>query len=666
MRWEVRTMRSVTSYFNPTLYKKNLSRFWPLWAAWLVLWLFLLPLNLLNEYVDLSPNPADYQRDLYRYFRDCLNLNNWMSETSLILAMGFAVVCVMAVYGYLFNHRSAATMHALPMRRETLFVTNYLSGVSFFLFPNVVVFALTALIELVTLPAELSAFTLPCLWSGFWVATGCTFFFYSFGVFCAQFTGNILALPAFYGILNFLVYTMYTLLSSLAQEIFYGGWPFLREPVWVRLLTPIYALAEASHWNNTSWVHIWNDELNRPELWRDKLNLAFEDPGMVAGYAVAGVVLAVLALLVYRRRHIETAGDVVSVKVVRPIFRAGVAVCAGLCGGILMTAFFGWLDSEVSLLASILVWTVVGFFVAEMLLNKTFRVFKKSWKGCLVTAAVMALAMLACFLDVFGVETWVPDPAQVDSAFIYINSTYPYDDAAHVMLDIEDSAEIEKIVDLHQAIIDDYKEYGDTYFGEELMHVRLNYVTERGTEYVKSYNLVNILPSDINEPGTTTYLLNEYVNDPTVIERCYDLENARRGIPVCAELVNVIYPSGRYGSEQLPEGAAEIWEAVQADFAAGNLGVRYLFDDEVRRTQTYYTDLRLRFLLPEEDNGEYEDLYYEKYVMKEPVPTPTEESAYTWNWSMTVTLTPMAERTIAALEKYSGLGGAYDIALHEE
>ena len=32
MSWEVRTMRSVTSCFNPALFKKNLSRFWPIWT----------------------------------------------------------------------------------------------------------------------------------------------------------------------------------------------------------------------------------------------------------------------------------------------------------------------------------------------------------------------------------------------------------------------------------------------------------------------------------------------------------------------------------------------------------------------------------------------------------------------------------------------------------
>lgn len=49
MNWEVRTMRSATSYFNGTLYRKTLARFWPLWGLWGLGWLFLLPLNFLNS-----------------------------------------------------------------------------------------------------------------------------------------------------------------------------------------------------------------------------------------------------------------------------------------------------------------------------------------------------------------------------------------------------------------------------------------------------------------------------------------------------------------------------------------------------------------------------------------------------------------------------------------
>ena len=45
MKWEVRTMRSGTLFFNGTVFKKTICRFWPLWGAYFALWLIALPLN---------------------------------------------------------------------------------------------------------------------------------------------------------------------------------------------------------------------------------------------------------------------------------------------------------------------------------------------------------------------------------------------------------------------------------------------------------------------------------------------------------------------------------------------------------------------------------------------------------------------------------------------
>lgn len=656
-------MRSVTSFFNPTLYKKNLARFWPLWTAWTVLWAFIMPLSLLNStrYYDM-----DYQESVYRLYRDCLNMNGDIAEMLIVLGAVYSVFTVMAVFGYLYNHRAAAAIHALPMRRETLFVTNYLSGLSFVLIPHIFIYASTALVQLTIFPAELSTVSMAVLWDGFWMGLGALLFLYSFAVFCAQFTGNILALPAFYGILSFLVYVMYFLCVEFAGQIFYGGWPYLGTPRWVELLTPVYSLMEASQWDYVSLAQLWNSELQVPVF--KELDLGFQAPGLIAGYAVAGIVLAVLALMVYRRRHIETAGDVVSVKIVRPIFRVGVAVCAGLCGGIVMAAFFGWYGDMAPTLLCVLIWTVIGYFVAEMLLNKSFRVFKKGWKGCAVTVVVLCALVVGCFLDVFGVETWLPDPGKVEQATIHINSTYPYDDASSLTLDVTDGVEMEKIVDIHEAILNDYKQYGDNYFGDDFMYVRINYIMDSGTEYYKMYNMTNLVLDEINMPGTTTYLLDQFVNDPAMRELAYEMEQARNATIVATQLDNLVYPSGRMGSEQRLAGAQEIWDAVQADFAAGNLGHRYLFDDEVRRSETYMTDLRLRFLVPDDKyDGFSEDVYYEyeRYAVSAEVKPTMEDVEYSWNWGMTITLTPKAERTLAALEKYYDLGGAYDLAPHE-
>ena len=49
MSWEVRTMRSGTSFFNGTLYRKAFFRFWPIWALYGTMWLLILPLRFLAE-----------------------------------------------------------------------------------------------------------------------------------------------------------------------------------------------------------------------------------------------------------------------------------------------------------------------------------------------------------------------------------------------------------------------------------------------------------------------------------------------------------------------------------------------------------------------------------------------------------------------------------------
>ena len=51
-------MQSATSFFNRALFRKNLQRFWPLWFGYVLIWLLLLPLPLLNELADYHGVPT--------------------------------------------------------------------------------------------------------------------------------------------------------------------------------------------------------------------------------------------------------------------------------------------------------------------------------------------------------------------------------------------------------------------------------------------------------------------------------------------------------------------------------------------------------------------------------------------------------------------------------
>lgn len=217
MNWEVRTMRSVTSYFNPTLYRKTMGRFWPMWALYGLGWMFLMPLNMLNEYFDRyrSSDPVTRLLDMAKDLPGIL-------RPGVDLACVGGVLCAMAVFSYLYNNRAASMLHALPMKRETLFTTQYLAGLSFMLLPHLAVAGLTAAVEIVLLPSMYWGTALSAL--GLWlvVQSGICLFFFSFAAFCAMFTGHILALPAFYSVLNALVVTLNYLITELVSNFLYG------------------------------------------------------------------------------------------------------------------------------------------------------------------------------------------------------------------------------------------------------------------------------------------------------------------------------------------------------------------------------------------------------------------------------------------------------------
>lgn len=110
------------------------------------------------------------------------------------------------------------------------------------------------------------------------------------------------------------------------------------------------------------------------------------------------------------------------------------------------------------MMAAMVVWAIVGFFVARMLLDKTFRVFHR-WKGAVAVVAVFAALFLVVGFDLTGYETRVPDPAQVASVEILGVHSEPNDNASYMDgVVAEDPEEIALVTQLHQAVVDHREE----------------------------------------------------------------------------------------------------------------------------------------------------------------------------------------------------------------
>ena len=633
-------MRSATSYFNPTLYRKTMARFWPLWAMYGVIWLFLVPLNLLNSYLSHDMSQAGTRQWLLDQALDI----PYTLDTGLFLSVVFGVLCAMAVFGYLYNSRSTCMMHALPLRREALFTTQYLAGLSFLLLPQLAAALLAAMTELAFIPSADWGKALGALLTWLLAQSGTALFFFSFAAFCAMFTGHILALPAFYGILNVLVMGVSMLLDTLLQGFFYGYTGMTWNGDLVLWLTPAAHLESAVGWVDTALVSAYLT----PEYTIQRTGeYVLRAPAAVAVYAAAGVVLALVSLAVYRRRHAETAGDVVAVPLVRPVFKYGVSLCAGLAFGEATTAFFGW-DSPLALALFLVVWAVAGYFAAEMLLKKSFRVLR-AWRGAAVVAGVLVLLCVACVLDLFQVVHKVPTLDQVESVQVNVDMGYPYDSGNWLAGPITDPAQLQLMLDLHRAIVDEGKEarVGGVYRSEQYDTtgtIYLSYTLTNGRRLVRRYQSLSVCTGDLEREGSITWALQNILQDRALVERAYGLADIPGQGRITEAWLDRLVQEGvdrpgdsytrSYESVYLDSSFVKpLWEAVQQDFAEGNLGTRYLFDlSPERQNNTYVTDLEFGISGDVEVKG-------------------SEGSTAYASRTFTVTLTPQARHTLAVLEQ---------------
>lgn len=570
-------MKSKQSLFDGTVFKKTVCRFWPLWAAYFVLWLIILPLQGLMD-IQLGRIYAESGIRNYGYVNNFANRTVPNSvEGVLTLAVVFGVLAAMAVFSHLYNARSANLFGSLPIRREGLFATHYLAGLSGLLVPNVVIFLLTLIVEglggCVCMRGLL-----------FWLAVSCgeCFFFYSMAVFCGMFTGHLLALPAFYAILNMFAYGVAGLLYMTLNSFYYGfaGFSPWAEKA-IRWLTPVIALGQnvRSSWEfppNTTGVGDAFDYYSQQILRLYGL-------GTVGIYALAGVALVVCAFLLYRARRMESAGDVVSVRPMKPVFKYGVAICVGMVFGVGTAWMVGMGSSETLLMASILVWGVIGYFAAQMLLDKSFKVFHK-WRGAVAVAGVFGALFLVVGFDLTGFETRVPSAADVKSVYVSGLSVVNYDDDGdRVSLDVSDPDQIALLVALHQAAVEQRDWARATSSGSDstTVWVDLEYTLNNGSTLSRSYRVV-LNRADIGREGSAAWAVEQLYHDSEFYWRVYGFDVLEKELAFGMRLDSVefyhykeewggIGDTFAYGND-----ARALLDAVEEDMRAGRIGVRTL------------------------------------------------------------------------------------------
>lgn len=578
-------MRSKTSYFNGTLFRKNLARFWPLWGGASFIGA-LFPLALLTQLLRYGARDviAGTALDMTRIYYDVL------CGAVPIICLLYGVLCAMAVWSYLYNARSVGGMHILPIRREGLFVTSFLSGYAMVLIPFAVTGGLCVLVTAAFGLFEPMGVAVTILG-----VLGESFFYFSSATLAAFITGNVFAMPAIYLLLHFLEAILDLVLSNFARGFLFG---FNTDYTGVlEFLSPtVYLMRNVRV--DTQYQEITRYTGTHSTYTSQKLvSVHLENPWLIAVYALAGAALLVFAFALYRRRQSERAGDVVAVGWMRPVFRYGLAGFAALLGGQLIYALF-WDDADyrvVPLALCMLVCGVIGYYAASMLLQKTLRVFRRdNWKGLVLVAAGIAVVCGALELDVFGAERRVPGIDQVrEMEFYTVNNTYTF-------YPEEEDSLLEQVRDLHAAIIADrdYIQSFDrrtfTTLAEDAnwdwVYTTFTYTTRSGQTVRRTYHLP-LTRDRLGQSGTYDNLLDALVNSQEM--RLKRLHASGDGYEPTG---GSIYLNARSEGYDLSDReAAAILEAVTRDALAGRWGQVDWLDNGSRDGGVYAMSLSLEF-----------------------------------------------------------------------
>ena len=493
-------MQSKTSFFNPTLFRKNLSRYWPLWGFASFVG-FLLPAAALVQMVhqgDLHIAPLVVREGYYALLRDAVP----------IVSLGYAILCAMAVWNYLYNARSVGLMHTLPIRREGLFLTNLLSGLAMMLIPYAVAGGLSTILF-----ACCGGFD---AWGTLVTILGVigeSLAFFGIATFCAFLTGNIFVLPALYFLLNFLAPLGDWIVNLFARGFLFGFTSQYSGSV--EFLCPVVYLCQNLYYHSEyarDSVTGYNTTLSAVTL---------EGGWLIALYAAAGLLFLGLSYLLYRRRQSERAGDVAAVRAFRPIFRFGAAALCALLGGRLLYALL-WESFQsgdgfapVPMAIFLMVAGLIGYYGASMLLSKSLRVFRGSAVGALCLVVACAAFCAGMHFDLFGAERRIPADSEIHQLELYAaGNTYYLSPEDNAQLLAEAKTLQETLIAQKSLIESNYETYrhGSTSSDPDAYtNIRYVYTLKNGATVERFYT-VSFTRSDLQEPGNYAHALDAFIN----------------------------------------------------------------------------------------------------------------------------------------------------------
>ena len=456
-------MKLKVCFCNKTVLKTDITRFAPVWASYLLG----LAMMVLLQFSGGSDDAAKTSI-VYDFNRLCM------------LGVGinglYALVVVQALFGDLLNPRLCNALHAMPVTRDGYYGAHLIAGLLFALVPNCLVLLPTSLL----LPRQVASVSLLSL-----LALSLQYIFYlGTALTAVQLAGNRIGMVLIYGILNFATVLLYWFVAMVFIPLTYGKDISIS---WVARICPTVAMYEGTYFapvDHSYYIgdtyHYVFDGISMGDVWLK-----------AAVCAGLGVVCMAIAQLLYRKRRLETAGDLVAYSILSPFFLALYTLTVAAFLHLTVKQLTQGAISEYFFLPLGL---IAGYVTGLMLLRRTSRVFR--WRLLVPLGgilAVCALCVLSIATDAFHVIRRVPDAQDVQSV-VLAPVQMSYSNAA---LTLTEKDEIEDILAYHQGALRNWqKQVGDCLLQREghwspgdYYNIQLRYTLKNGSTFQRRYFL---------------------------------------------------------------------------------------------------------------------------------------------------------------------------------
>jgi len=416
-------------------------------------------------------------------------------SATTVLTIGMAVIAGMSGFLYMHSAKKLDVYHSIPVRRESLFVQQYIYGVFYYLIP-ILSHVLICLVVCTT-QGILNGQVLGQAIGFLLVQLLIYLAHYSVVVTVVCLTGNLVI-----SILGSGILLTYSLILSLLK----GG---LMDEFFTTYYLP------------NDWDDIWNFSpvhlcMNLASVWGESEVNNYVYSGYWKYYIFLLLMAAAytaFALFLYKKRPTEAANSSIAFPLAEPVIKTMVVLPVSLLAGFFFRAIsysygFGWF----------IFGCIFGFVLCCPLMEIIFRkdvkaVFKHPLQ--LVINGVLVAVVLVIFRwDVFGYDSYVPAESKVESYAISFNGhsgIYPaYGHPLQYCMDhmeVRDNESARKLIEYGAANTRDIyeQEYDALWEGEwycSSMVVR--YTLTNGKEIYRNY-LFNLKDEQVQEWLAGTY-----------------------------------------------------------------------------------------------------------------------------------------------------------------